>query len=225
MEVLMIKKGLVAVACSAIFSMAHASEYCVDQFNGAITAVSTELGSLVARQNQIDLRLAAIYVQLSDVSAAMAAAAIKIPPDIATISKIGLEINDLNREKANLESEGYKNQDRIVALKGVIPAELQGRLRGCAEASAPANRLVNLAIQAIAILSTGGASLTLPPKALYVDMSAVLNGYPTGGPSSIINETRETVLKALPGGLGNQNNDVGKVIRDPGRVIRCLFGC
>ena len=221
----MIKRTLVVIVCGAMFSMAHASEYCVDQYNGAITTVSSELGNLVARQNQIDLRLAGIYVRLSNISAAMGAAATKIPPDIATIQQLGKEINDLNREKAALESEGFNNQDRIVALKGTIPAELQGRLRGCVEASAPANRLVNLAIQAIAILSTGGASLALPPKALYVDMSAVLNGYPTGGPSSIINETRETVLKALPGGLGNANNDVGKIIRDPGRVIRCIFGC
>lgn len=131
----------------------------------------------------------------------------------------------MNREKTDLESDGYKNQDRVVALKGVVPADLQGKLRGCVEATAPANRLVNLAIQALALVSTGGASIILPPKALYVDMSAVLNGYPTGGDSSVINQAREAALKALPGGLGDPGNDVGKVLRDPGRLLRCPFGC
>lgn len=219
------KKTLIALVLVASVQASVAAEYCVDQYNGQITNVNSELGGLIARQNQIDTRLAEIYVRLSDLSVALAAAATKIPPDVAAIQAIGKQISDLNREKANLESEGFKNQDRIVELKGVIPAELQGRLRGCIEASAPANRLVNLAIQALAIVSTGGASLALPPKALYVDMSAVLNGYPTGGPKSVINEAREAALKALPGGLGNPNNDVGKVIRDPGRIIRCLFGC
>lgn len=109
-----------------------------------------------------------------------------------------------------------------MSLKGVVPADLQGQLRGCVQASAPANKLVNLAIQALAIMSTGGASLALPPKALYVDMSAVLNGYPTGGSQSVINQARESALNAL--GLGG-NNDIGNVVRDPGRVIRCIFGC
>jgi hypothetical protein len=219
------KRILIAIAIAAASHLSLASEYCVDQYNGQITNANSELGKLVARQNQIDKRLSDIYLKQSELSTAMAAAATKSPPDIAAIQALGKQIGDLNREKADLESEGYKNQDRIVALKVAIPAELQGRLRGCIEASAPANRLVNLAIQALAIISTGGASLTLPPKSLYVDMSAVLNGYPTGGSSSVINEAREAALKALPGGLGNPNNDVGRIIRDPGSVVRCIFGC
>lgn len=219
------KRVLIAIAIVATSHLALASEYCVDQYNGQITNINGELGNLVVRQNQIDKRLADIYLKQSELSAEMAAAAAKIPPDIAAIQTLGKQIGDLNREKADLESEGYKNQDRIVALKGTIPAELQGRLRGCIEASAPANRLVNLAIQSLAIISTGGASLILPPKSLYVDMSAVLNGYPTGGSPSVINEAREAALKALPAGLGNANNDVGRIIRDPGRIVRCIFGC
>lgn len=203
-------------------SFANAAEYCVNRYESEIAKVSTELTSLLKRQDQIDTRLAAIYVRQGIILSEIAVAAGKVPPDVQTIQKLSNEASSLNREKAELETEGYSNQDRIVALKGVVPADLQGRLRGCIEASAPANKLVNLAIQALAIMSTGGASLALPPKALYVDMSAVLNGYPTGGPQSVINEAREAALNAL--GLGG-NNDVGNVFRDPGRVIRCLSGC
>lgn len=202
--------------------MASAAEYCVNRYESEIAKVSAELSTLLRRQDQIDTRLAAIYVRQSAILTEIAIAAGKNPPDISTIQKLSAEAASLNREKAELETEGYGNQDRIVSLKGVVPADLQGQLRGCVQASAPANKLVNLAIQALAIMSTGGASLALPPKALYVDMSAVLNGYPTGGSQSVINQARESALNAL--GLGG-NNDIGNVVRDPGRVIRCIFGC
>jgi hypothetical protein len=52
-------------------------------------------------------------------------------------------------------------------------------------------------------------------------MSAVLNGYPTGGPHSVINETREATIKAL--GLGGENNTGRKIIVDPVGAIRDLF--
>jgi hypothetical protein len=208
--------------CFTAFA-ANAAEYCVTKYEGEIAKVSAELSTLVKRQDEIDTRLAVIYVRQSAILNEIAAAASKIPPDIQTIQKLSAEASTLNREKVTLETEGYGNQDRIVALKGVIPASLQGELRGCVQASAPANKLVNLAIQALAIMSTGGASLALPPKALYVDMSAVLNGYPTGGPDSVVNQAREAALNAL--GFGGSNNDIGKAVRDPGSIVRCLFGC
>jgi hypothetical protein len=200
---------------------AGAQEYCVDQYQGAITNANAELGGLVGRQAAIDKRMAAIYVRGSEIAIEIAQAAMKVPPDTGRIQPLGMELNGLNGEKGTLQQEAYGNQDRIVALKGVIPADLQGRLRGCVEASKPAGQIVNLGIQALAILSTGGASLLLPPKALYVDMSAVLNGYPTGGPHSAINEARETALNAL--GLGGENNTGGKIVRDPVGAIRDLF--
>lgn len=206
------------------FSTLASADYCVDQYDEQITKVNAELGSLMKRQADIDKRVADIYVSLSKLSADLATAATKVPPDLKTIETLGKQISDLNREKTILEAEGYKNQDRAVQLKGVVPAELQGKLRGCVEATAPTNRLVNLAIQTMAILSTGGLSVTLPPKALYIDMSAVLNGYPTGGSHSVINEAREAALKALPFGLGSTDNDVGKTLRDPGRIVRCWLG-
>ncbi|MFM0405290.1 hypothetical protein [Paraburkholderia dipogonis] len=217
-------KNLVACLLLTFSTLAYA-DYCVDQYDGEITKVNAELGALVKRQADVDKRIAEIFVSIAKLSADLSTAAAKIPPDIAAIQSLGKQIADLNREKATLEAEGYKNQDRVAQLKGAIPADLQGRLRGCVEATAPTNNLVNLAIQTIAILSTGGAALALPPKALYVDMSAVLNGYPTGGDHSVINEARETALKALPFGMGNQGNDIGKTLRDPGRILRCPFGC
>lgn len=202
---------------------AQAQEYCIDKYNDEITKVNAELGSLTKRQADIDKRIANILVRTANIADDIAKAALSNPPDTNKIQALSTELANLKREKTDLESEGYSNLDRATALKGVIPADLQGKLRGCVEATAPANKLVNLGIQIIAILSTGGASLALPPKALYVDMSAVLNGYPTGGSHSVINEARESALNAI--GAGGENNDLGKVVRDPGRVIRCIFGC
>jgi hypothetical protein len=221
----MLKFALLFLAFALSPTLASANEYCVSQYADQIGKANTELATIVKRQEQIDARIALIYQEQSKIAAEIANEAIKVPPNNSRIAELGKRLGEINREKTGLEQEGYNNQDRVVALKGVIPAELQGKLRGCVEASAPANNLVNLAIQTLAILSTGGASLTLPPKTLYVDMSAVLNGYPTGGDSSIINEAREAALKALPGGLGSSGNDVGKILRDPGRIIRCPFGC
>jgi len=221
----MLRIALTTLAFLSSSTFVSASEYCYDQYEGQIQNVNAELGGDLKRQNQIDTRVAEIFIKVAQLSDDLAKAAAKMPPDLQQIQALGQQIGALNRERTDLEAEGYRIRDRVVALKGVIPADLQGKLRGCIEASAPANKLVNLTIQALAILSTGGASLALPPKALYVDMSAVLNGYPTGGPKSVINEARETALRALPGGLGNENNDVGKTLRDPGRLIRCPFGC
>ncbi len=206
------------------YSVIASADYCVDQYDTQITKVNTELGMLLKRQGEIDTRVAQIYVSVAKLSKDIADAAKKVPPDTETIQRLGGQISDLDRERTLLEAEGYKNQDRAGQLKGVVPAELQGKLRGCVEATAPTNRLVNLAIQTLAIVSTGGAAVTLPPKALYVDMGAVLNGYPTGGSTSVINEAREAALRALPGGLGSDSNDVGKFIRNPVGVISCILG-
>ncbi|MGY0794097.1 hypothetical protein ACW7BJ_32485 [Azospirillum argentinense] len=206
-----------------ISQSALAAEYCYSQYEGQIQNINAELGDKLKRTQEIDNRVREILNLQTKPSADIAREATKIPPDLSRISQLGQQLETLNKERVGLEKEGYDAQDRISALKGVIPAELQGRLRGCVEASAPANKIVNLTIQALAILSTGGASLALPPKSLYVDMSAVLNGYPTGGPKSVINEARQTALDAL--GIGGENNDLGIIVKDPLRPIRCIFGC
>ncbi len=216
--------AVVVLTFSLLSQKAEASEYCVTKYNDAITKVSAELGSLISRQDQIDQRIGVIVDKIVDLSTQLAAASSHVPIDVNLIRQIGTQITALKSEEDALKSEGFRNQDRIVALKGFIPAGLEGELRGCVQASAPTNRLVNLAIQGLAILSTGGASLLLPPKTLYVDMSQVLNGYPTGGSGSVINKSREDALNAL--GLGGKNNDIGRTVRDPGRALRCMaFGC
>lgn len=221
----MSRLALILVVLFAMPTIAVAQEYCYNQYEGQIQNVSAELGGDVKRISQIDVRMAQIFTSLADLSGQLASAAGSNPPDIPKLQSLGTQIGALNVERTNLQAEAYQLQDRVAALKGVIPADLQGRLRGCIDATAPANKLVNLTIQTLAILSTGGASLLLPSKALYIDMSEVLNGYPTGGPNSVINEAREAALRALPFGLGSADNDFGKTVRDPGRIIRCIWGC
>lgn len=225
------RKYIVGLALSAALNLvpvdAWASEYCVDKYQGQIEKVNSELGSIVRRQAYIDERLGVLFKEIIELTSQISAAASQSPPDTAEISRLSLMLQPKQRERVELEAESYKNMDRVNALKGVIPADLQGELRGCVEATAPANKLVNTAIQVVALLSTGGASVTLPPKALYVDMSAVLNGYPTGGSSSVINQSREAALNAL--GIGGQNNDIGRAVKDPvnevRRVVCGLFRC
>jgi hypothetical protein len=219
-------KRYIVWALLALCSLgASAGEYCVAQYNEKITKVNAELGGLLTRQDAIDTRIAEIFIKTGELSQQLAEAAGKVPPDVSTIARLGKEIGDLNREKVLLQAEGFKILDRVTQLKGTIPSGLQGELKGCLQATGPANKLVNLAIQALALLATGGLSVNLPPQALYVDFSAVLNGYPFGGDASVINEAREAALKALPFGMGSPGNDVRKVIVDPGRIIRCWFGC
>jgi hypothetical protein len=218
----MLKKLAGIVFYLALFSShAQASTYCFSQYEEEIKKVNASLGSILTRTEQVQDRLRAIYVRTAAIGVEMANAATKVPPDVSTIQKLGQEQADLNKEKTRLEAEAYALQDQAVPLKGTIPAELQGKLRGCVAATAPADQLVNLTIQILAIMSTGGASLALPPKALYVDMGAVLNGYPTGGPDSAINQARQSALNAL--GIGGENNDIGKTIKDPVGAIRNLF--
>lgn len=209
-----------ALAAGLLFlpSTSYAASYCVNQYEQEIRKVSVELADQLTRTVQIEDRLRAIYARSTQISIEMAEAAAEIPPNIAKITELGNELSQLTRERADLESEFYRVQDRVVELKGVVPADLQGRLRGCVEASAPVDQLINISIQVVALVSTGGASLLLPPKALYVDMAAVLNGYPTGGESSVINEARQTALDAL--GIGGENNDIGKIIKNPGGEAR-----
>jgi hypothetical protein len=212
---------LLAITALSFSPFTLADDYCANHYDAQIANVNSELGGLVKRESVIDARVASIFLDISKLSTQLATVASRSPPDVPTIQLLGRKISDLNAEKTALQNEGYKDLDRITALKGAIPAQLQGELRGCVEATAPTNNLVNLTIQALAILSTGGASLLLPPKALYVDMSAVLNGYPTGGPNSVINQARESALQAV--GLGGHGNSGGNFIRNPG----CVFhgGC
>lgn len=222
------KNFLLAMFLALCGISAQASEYCLDRFNEDIRKSNVELSDKLTRLDALQTILVNVQKDKDATSKEMADIVrrdptLSIPANRDRMKYLSEQYDVLDRKETEAKNESFQIQDRVFALKNTIPANLAGQLRGCVEAVKPANTLVNTVIQAIAILSTGGASLALPPKALYVDMGQVLNGYPLGGPQSVVNETRQAVLNAL--GLGGDNNDIGKIIKDPGRVIRCLFGC
>lgn len=221
------KRVLFGLLLSASAFTVSASEYCLDRYDGDIRNVSVELSDKLRRQDVLQNIIINVREDKDKVSKEMVEIlkqdpTLSIPANRERMKYLSEQFDGLDRRETEAKNETFQNQDRIFALKNTIPANLAGQLRGCIEAVKPANTLVNTVIQALAILSTGGASLALPAKTLYVDMGQVLNGYPLGGPQSVVNQTRDTVLNAL--GLGG-NNDVSNIIKDPGRVIRCIFGC
>ncbi|WP_421313011.1 MULTISPECIES: hypothetical protein [unclassified Aeromonas] len=222
------KNILLAVLLTLCGISTHASEYCLERFNEDIRKANVELSDKLTRLDALQTILVNVQKDKDITSKEMADIvhrdpSLSIPTNRDRMKYLSEQYDVLDRNETEAKSESFQIQDRVFSLKNTIPANLAGQLRGCVEVVKPANTLVNTVIQAIAILSTGGASLSLPPKALYVDMGQVLNGYPLGGPQSVVNETRQAVLNAL--GIGGENNDIGKIIKDPGRIIRCLFGC
>lgn len=132
------------------------------------------------------------------------------------IAELSAQQTAKKKEQDLLEAEGHKNNERAMQLRGVVPASLQGELKGCLEAVTPINKVVNFAIQATALVATAGLSTVLPEKSLYVDMGEVLHGKPLGGDEAIIPKARDQVLE----GLGIRG-DAAKIIKDP----KCIFGC
>lgn len=72
-------------------------------------------------------------------------------------------------------------------------------------------------------VSTGGIAKFLPGKMGHVDASDILAGYPLGGKDALIPKAREDILNRI--GIGGENNEIGKRIRDPLRDVKCFFGC
>lgn len=221
-------KWVVAVAMFVSSQSLLAAEYCLDRYNDQIRQVDAQAADKLNRLKVVEEQLINIRKDKDNSSKEMADIVrrdpkLQLPANQKRMKHLADQYDGLDKAEEAAKKEGFKLQDEIVARKKNIPDQLAAQLRGCVEATAPANTAVNLVIQVIAALSTGGASLVLPPKALYVDMSAVLNGYPLGGPQSVVNQARESVLNAL--GIGGENNDLGRIIRDPGRIIRCWFGC
>lgn len=222
------KKVLLAAFFSLSGFSAQASEFCLDRYNEDIRKVDVELSDKLTRLDALQTVLVNVRKDKDTTSKEMADIVrsdptLSVPANRDRMKYLSDQYDVLDRKETEAKNESFLIQDRVFVLKNKVPENLAGQLRGCVEAVAPANTLVNTVIQAIAIISTGGASLALPPKALYVDMGQVLNGYPLGGPKSVVNQTREAILNSL--GVGGENNDIGKVVRDPGRVVRCWFGC
>ena len=45
--------------------------------------------------------------------------------------------DNLDRVETNAKAESFDLKDKIAAMRGVIPADLQGELRGCIDAVKP----------------------------------------------------------------------------------------
>ncbi len=221
------RKLILSMFLLVFVNQSYASEFCLDRYDGQIRQVNAELSDKLRRLNVLEDLIVNVRKDKDAISKEMVKIiqtdpSLSIPANRERMKHLADQSDILDRRETEAKNEAYQIQDRVFALKGNIPANLAGELRGCVEAVKPANVGVNLVIQAIAALSTGGASFLLPPKTLYVDMGQVLNGYPLGGSESVVNQARESALNAL--GIGG-NNDIGNVVRDPGRVIRCIFGC
>ncbi|MER8639309.1 hypothetical protein [Mesorhizobium sp. M1365] len=78
-------------------------------------------------------------------------------------------------------------------------------------------------INAFVDVQTLGIAKLLPGKMGFVDASDILAGYPLGGPDALIPKARDDILNAI--GIGGKNNDLGKIIKDPLRPLKCIFGC
>lgn len=105
------------------------------------------------------------------------------------------------------------NRDKNISL-----ATVDQGVSDCVAAVKPYQKVVN----EFANIATGGLAKILPGKMGYIDASDILAGYPLGGKNALIPKARDDALNAL--GLGG-NNDLGKIIKDPFRPIRCIFGC
>ena len=128
------------------------------------------------------------------------------PNDIAI--RVGDELLTLPQIEARLK------QDKSKSLASVASS-----VNDCKEGVKPYQDVVD----AFADVLTGGLASALPGKMGHIDASDILAGYPLGGDKALIPKAREDILNAL--GIGGENNDIAKVIRDPLRPIRCLFGC
>ncbi|MEP4102587.1 hypothetical protein, partial [Paraglaciecola sp.] len=102
--------------------------------------------------------------------------------------------------------------------KNISLATVDEGVSECTENIKPYQKIVD----EFAKITSGGLSEILPGKMGYIDASDILAGYPLGGKDALIPKARDQALESL--GLGG-NNDLGKIIKDPARPIRCIFGC
>jgi hypothetical protein len=214
------KKLLIAITAIGIGMgsiSAQASEYCFDKYETRIAAANSELATLLSRLSEIDTRIAAIFVEkdrITDRIAAISDGGLT-EAEQRELQKLSNELGTLKREQTALEEEGFAKSDRAKSLRTAVPANLQGELEGCVKAVQPVNTGVNLTIQVLAALGTGGASLFLPPKTLYVDMGEVLHGKPLGSEHAFVPKLRNDVAKVFGVDLENDNGVIGNAIKNP----------
>lgn len=212
------KNRLLAAALAATMlgatGTANAGEHCYAKYRPQIAAANGELVTHLDRIKQLEAEITAE-------KAAKGAKASELAEIVTRegysqrAQQVANEIQALDKSITLKGAEVYQRQDRVLALKHQIQPQLAGEVRGCVDATKDATTTVNVLIQSLAILSTGPAAFAAPPKALYVDMSAVLHGYPLGGPKSAVNSARDAALKEL--GIGG---DAATIIKDPAKPLR-----
>lgn len=210
---------------AAFGSSAMASEYCVKKYESGLRTADVDLAAILKRQVFIDAEIPRLQTVMNNLSSELIAILgkdpnLSIPANRARVDEISKEHAATSQAKAALELEGLSNRDRAYEYRVKVPAKLQGELNGCAQAVAPANSLVNLTIQTIALISTAGASTLLPQKTLYVDMGEVLHGKPLGGDDSFVVRARDDAMREL--GI-NPASVPGVIIRRPECIIIGLF--
>jgi hypothetical protein len=85
--------------------------------------------------------------------------------------------------------------------------------RDCTNGSSGPEKLSALAT----FFSTDALASILPKQLTHIDASQILSGSPFGGPGGLIPKARDDILQSL-----GMNNDIGKLIRDPGCIPNCL---
>lgn len=144
------------------------------------------------------------------------------------IKQVNDAIDEISRSGGDPDSIAVKINGKFMTLpeirsklkrdKNISLATVDQGISDCVSAVKPYQKVVD----EFANISTGGLAKILPGKMGYIDASDILAGYPLGGKNALIPKARDDALNAL--GLGG-NNDLGKIIKDPLRPIRCIFGC
>ncbi len=119
--------------------------------------------------------------------------------------KIGDKFYTLPEIQAKLQ------EDRILAI-----AYVDHEVSDCESSLKPYQTIVN----SFANIATGGLLAALPGKMGYIDASDIMAGYPLGGKDALVPKARTQILDAL-----NIGGDGRRLIEDPTRPLRCLFGC
>lgn len=164
---------------------AVAAEYCEKTFYSDLDKANAESGQIM--RWKLDKQNQAISLENEKqnddkaIQNATVAANLSDADKLATI-KAYVE----GKEKAQAQLDAINNQNaaynkRLGELQNSVPEDLKQKAQNCAKEMAPANLVVNLVVQGLAVYYTAGLSLLLPQKALFVDMGEVLHGNIAGG--------------------------------------------
>jgi hypothetical protein len=144
------------------------------------------------------------------------------------IQQVNEAIDAIKSKKGDPNTVAIKVGDKFLTLpeisaklerdKQIALASISVQIDDCEKALKPYQEIVN----GFANIANGGIAGLLPGKMGFIDASDILAGYPLGGPDALVPKARDQILNSI--GLGG-NNDLGKIVKDPVRPIRCIFGC